>query len=113
MVSLVGPSVLLARADGLARRPFGSPRSTAPRRWRFPRRAARELVGSVMLGFEPAFGVDGGHAARTGGGDGLAVGVVLHVATHEHALDVRRRRAGLGDQVPVVVHLEDALEQVG
>ena len=51
-VSLVGPSVLLARlrlvagaslavSDGLARRPFGSPRSTAARRWRFPRRRPR------------------------------------------------------------------------
>ena len=46
MVSLVG------RADGLARRPCGSPRSTAPRRWRFPRRRADglRLVAGASLG---------------------------------------------------------------
>ena len=33
----LGAALMIARF-GLARRPFGSPRSTAPRRWRFPRR---------------------------------------------------------------------------
>ena len=41
-----------------------------------------------VAGFEPAFAVDGCHAAGAGGGDGLAVGVVLHVAAGEDAVDV-------------------------
>ncbi|MCK7529277.1 MAG: hypothetical protein MZV64_72840 [Ignavibacteriales bacterium] len=44
-----------------------------------------------------ALGVEGGHAAGAGGGDGLPVGVVLHVAAREHAGHVRascRRGSG-------------------
>ena len=40
--------------------------------------------------FQVAFGVEGGHAARAGRRDGLAVGMVLHVAAGEDA-----RHAGL------------------
>ena len=40
---------------------------------------------------EPALGVDGRHAARAGGGDGLAVDVVLDVAAGEDAFDVGGR----------------------
>ena len=50
-----------------------------------------------------------------GGGDGLAVGVVLHVAAGEHTLDVGGggpARAP-GDEVAVVLELELALQQVG
>src|SRR5712664_1719702 len=48
--------------------------------------------GSVdALGGEPALGVDGGHAAGAGGGDGLAIDRVGRVARGEHAGD-----AGLG-----------------
>src|SRR5580692_9945534 len=61
----------------------------------------------------PALGVEGGHAAAAGGGDGLPVGEVLHVAAREDAgnAGVRRTRPGL--QVAVVVHLELAGEQIG
>ena len=38
---------------------------------------------------EPAFGVERGHAAAAGGGDGLAIIVVGHVAGGEHAFDAR------------------------
>src|SRR5687767_7077676 len=50
-------------------------------------------------------GVDGGHAAGAGGGDGLAVDVVLDVAARE---DARHARLGavVGDEVAVGVHLE-------
>ena len=55
--------------------------------------------GSVVLGFEPAFGVDRRHATAAGGGDRLAVRVILDVAAGEHAVDVGVGRVGLGDQV--------------
>src|SRR3954471_14915363 len=42
----------------------------------------------LRLALQPALGVDGRHAPRTGGGDGLAVGVVLDVAGRKHAFDV-------------------------
>ena len=45
-------------------------------------------TGSVVQGFEPAFGVDRCHAAGSGGGDGLAVVVVDDVAAGEHARDL-------------------------
>ena len=54
-----------------------------------------DRVGSgVVAGLEPALGVDGGHAAGAGGGDGLAVDVVLDVAAGEDAVDVGGGRPG-------------------
>src|SRR3546814_942537 len=53
----------------------------------------RRGCGSVVLGLEPALRVQGGLAARTGGGDGLAVGVVLQVAAGEYAHHVGCRCA--------------------
>ena len=70
------------------------------------------LVPSVG-GFQPTLAVDGRHAPGSGGRDCLAVGVVLHVAAGEHARHVGLGRSWLGDEVAVVVHVEDALEQVG
>src|SRR3954447_15105977 len=69
---------------------------------------------SVMV-LEPALGIDRRHAARPGRGDGLAVDVILHVATGEHPGDVRRGRAlaETRDEVAVVFHRQLALEQVG
>ena len=49
---------------------------------------------------EVALGVDRGHAARAGGGDGLAVDVILHVAAGEHARHARAR-AVVRDDVAV------------
>ena len=98
-------------ATGVERRP-GEPAFLEPSvDRRTPAASARCSVWLICL--EPALGVDGGHAARAGGGDRLAVGVVLHVAAGEDAVDVGVRRAGLGDEVAVVVHVEHALEQVG
>ena len=65
----------------------------------------------VRGGFEPAFGVDGGHAARPGRGDGLAVGVVLDVTAGEHPGDVGGGRAALGDEVAGGVDIELRVEQ--
>ena len=53
-----------------------------------------------------ALGVEGAHTARAGGGDGLPVDVILHVADREHAGDVRLGRARLRDQVAVLVVVE-------
>ena len=50
-------------------------------------RGSKKLVNS--FGCQPAFGVEGGHAAGAGGGDCLAVVVVGHVAGGEYAFDAR------------------------
>src|SRR3954470_3976425 len=70
---------------------------------------------SFLVGFEPPFGIECSHATRAGGGDGLAVGVVLDVAAGEDALDVGGGGAlgQAGDEVAGVLHRELALEQVG
>ncbi len=43
--------------------------------------------GSIGPGFQPPFGLDGGHAARPGGGDGLTEDMVLNIPAGEYALD--------------------------
>ena len=60
------------------------------------RSACRDFGDALRL--EPALGVDGGHAAVAGRGDGLAVAVVVDVAGDEHAVDlgVRSRRGRRG-----------------
>ena len=61
-----------------------------------------------LLG-EQALGVERRHTAGAGGGDRLAVDVILHVAGGEDAVDVRLGRAGRREQVAglVVVELVD------
>src|SRR5208282_719691 len=65
-----------------------------------------------LRGFQEALGFDGGHAAGAGGGDGLAIDVVLHVAGDEHALDARFG-AVFGHQVAGRVHFKLAAEDFG
>src|SRR5438874_1303409 len=65
---------------------------------------------SLLLGQE-ALGVEGGHAARSGGGHGLSVDVVLHVARCEDARDVGARRAGLGREVAGFVVIQPVEEE--
>src|SRR3984957_5864141 len=65
----------------------------------------------LALCFEPAFGVDGGHAAGAGRGDCLAVDAVDDVAAGEDAVDVGVGRARFHLDVADLVHLELALEQ--
>ena len=70
-----------------------------------PRRGERRARVALELG-EVALGVEGAHTARAGGRDRLAVDVILHVADREHAGDVRLGRAGLREQVAVLVVVE-------
>src|SRR5262245_1183283 len=66
--------------------------------WPWPGRRRRPRPPSVVAaGLQPALDVDGGHAPRAGGRDGLAVDVVLDVAAGEDAFDVGGRRPRLGD----------------
>ena len=51
---------------------------------------------SQSLRRQPAFGVERGHAAAAGGGDGLAIVVVGHVAGGENALHAGIRPGGRG-----------------
>ena len=67
----------------------------------------------MLLLLEEALGVERGHRARAGGGDCLAVGVILHVACGEDARDVRPRRACLGDEVALLVVVEPVQEERG
>src|SRR5687767_10041434 len=57
--------------------------------------------------------IEGGHAAGAGGGDGLAVDLVLHVAARKHALDTGARAAGLDPDIAVAIEIEMAAEQLG
>src|SRR5215212_9971860 len=64
------------------------------------------------LRLEPALRVDGGHAAVTRRGDGLAIAVVVDVSGDEHAFDL-----GVGlvadDEVALGVDLEPFAECLG
>src|SRR5438093_10346720 len=73
--------------------------------------ALTERTPLLVLRFEPALGVDRGHAAHSGGGDRLAVGVVDVVAAGEHAFD-RRPRTVVHADVSEVVELELSLEDL-
>src|ERR1700683_5375645 len=41
----------------------------------------------VPVLFQELFGIEGGHAAGAGGGDGLTVTMILHITSDEHAWD--------------------------
>ena len=43
----------------------------------------------MFLTFQKSFRLDGGHAAGAGGGDGLAVNAILHVAGGENSGNIR------------------------
>src|SRR5829696_2359296 len=58
-------------------------------------------------------GVEGAHAARAGGRDRLAVGVVDDVADREDAGQVRPGRAPLGEDVATVVGIDLSLDDLG
>ena len=55
-----------------------------------------------MFGQKP-FGVQGGHAAGTGGGDGLAVDFVLDITGGKYAIDGRFAGAGLGFDITGII----------
>ena len=53
------------------------------------------------------------HASRPGGGDGLAVGLVLHIAGGEDAGDRSLRAAGAGHDIAVGVQVQLAIQKSG
>src|ERR1700688_3690881 len=59
--------------------------------------------------FQELFGVQGGHAAGAGGGDRLAIAVVLHIAGDENAWNGRLATIQ-GNKVAVGIHFEFATE---
>src|SRR5580704_527853 len=73
----------------------------------------RCCISGLFLAGQPAFGVQGGRAARPGGGDGLPVGVVHHVAAGEHAVDGRARRGLVDQEIPLRIGGQLAGEQLG
>src|SRR3989338_1139545 len=73
---------------------------------------ANRGLSLVPLRFQPALGVNGGAAAGPGGGDRLAVDVVVDVAGGEHPFDACPR-AVLHDDVALRVELELAAENLG
>ncbi len=86
-------------------------RSAACGRNRWLLRRGRSDFREVLLLLEEALGVERGHRARAGGGDRLAVRVILHVARGEDARDVRSRRARLRDEVALLVVVEPVEEE--
>src|SRR5262245_9671034 len=99
-----------ARARTSARTASGVPRTSkkgcgASRRMR--------SAGPPASVAQEALGIDGRHAAAAGGGDRLAIAVVLHVACREHPGDAGLGRLVLRQQVAVLVHLETAAEEGG
>ncbi len=62
--------------------------------------------------FEEFFGLEGGHAAGAGGGDGLSVAAVLDVAAGEDAGDTGQNVV-LGLDVAVIVEVDLAVEHFG
>ena len=56
--------------------------------------------------------VECSHTPGPGGGDRLAVHVILDVADREHACDVRLRRVGLRHEIPALIVVELVDEQL-
>src|SRR5450830_573111 len=79
-----------------------------------PHRAG--ALGFLLQTFQVALGVERGHAAGAGAGDGLAVDMILHVAGGEHAIDAggggEAFETGAGLDI-AVVHVKLAVEDAG
>ena len=87
--------------------------TTLPRVGLIPEQRDRCPDGELVnVGLEPAFAVDCGHTPGSGGGNGLAVDVVLDVAAGKNAFDVGER-AVVGHEVTVFVGGELTSEEVG
>ena len=96
---------------GRSSRRVATPSEARRRRRSRPRNGEGVVEVTLLLG-EEALGVERAHAARAGGGHGLPVDVVLHVADREHARDVRLGRARLRDQVAGLVVVELVEEEL-
>lgn len=66
----------------------------------------------MNVGVEPSLAVDCCHATGSGGGNSLAIDVVLHVTAGKHTLDVGEGTV-VGHEVTVFVGDELTGEQVG
>src|SRR5437764_15297166 len=66
----------------------------------------RLTLPRLPVRFQPALGVDGGHAAHPGGGDRLTIDGIRNVPGGEDAGDIRVRGPRLGDQVASLIHIE-------
>ena len=64
-----------------------------------------------MCRFEEAFRVDRGHASGTGGGYGLPVLLILHIAGRKNTRHTRRRAVGRAD-IPIRVQVQLADEEI-
>ncbi len=71
-----------------------------------------DWVGLLIETGEIAFCVDCGGASHACGGDGLAVDMIGAIAGSEHPGDIHGGADG-GSEITGIVHVEDALEQLG
>src|SRR5689334_19985138 len=104
-----------------------SPAGPAPTNWTSNSRTSRSIVLPARLALgrglgrglhvilvrEVVLGVDRRHAAAAGGGDGLAVERIGHVAGGEHARDRGARRAWRDLEIAALVHRHLAGEERG
>ena len=79
------------------------------------KRVLRKIQGvsGDALVAEPAFGFESGGATGSGGGDGLPVFVVMHVACGEYALDVGLLSSGLHFDVAGFVQIDLTFKRLG
>src|SRR3954452_24947204 len=100
-------------------------RSGDRRRGRRERRARHPVLGADLgvdrgldirplgLSSDPALGVQRRGTPGAGGGDGLPVGVVDEVTAGEDAGEAGTRAGGVDEDVPTLVEVDLAAEQVG
>ena len=53
------------------------------------------------MGLQEVLRLNGCHAARAGGSDGLSELLVLHIARGEDTINIGGRGVGLGDDIPL------------
>src|SRR5262245_18096489 len=88
-------------------RGIASESSTPPRARTSPTRRDALLARS-----EPALCIERGHAAGSGGGDGLTICGVGHIAAREHAVNIGPRGAGLHTEISGGIHVEHAAQEL-
>ena len=58
------------------------------------------------------FGIERGHAAGSGSGDGLAVAFVLNVAAGKNSINAGLGGSGFGDDIASIIKFELAFEEL-
>src|SRR6059058_2966552 len=76
-------------------------------------RSCERRFGTPFLRGEEPLRIESRHTARTGGGHGLAIHMILYVAGGEYARHVGLRTPTTGLDVARVVHIELAAEECG